>query len=399
MARAWLWDVVVVGSGPAGAAAAIGALAERPDAIVLLLDRHTFPRDKCCGDGVLMRALDLLAAQGVDTDAVVQGYASSRAIAIRSADGRVSAERNLPVPMTVVPRYVFDQRLLAAACAAGAQWRRRTVRTVRDMGDYVEVDGCIKTRVLIGADGAESVVRRSVVGRGVRPEIAVAIRGYDRAGVGSASDVSQVVLDTGHGFAYAWRFPAAPGPANVGYGHRLTPGEPTDRRQLLASLHRLLPTADPDPSTLYAHRLPLSTSKQSVARGRILLAGDAASLINPVSGEGIYYAISSGLEAGRIAVHDPGRAATCYRASLARQFRLHHVHAEIMSLAIRWDSVLDAGLRAAHTNQRAFDDLALLSLGTGVITPSLATRMVGQLIRDAWRRTAPAAMAGAGATT
>ena len=394
-----LWDVVVIGSGPAGAAAAIGALAECPDAAVLLLDRSDFPRDKCCGDGVLVRSLELLAARGVDADAMVRGYAFTRALVIRSAAGGITAERDLPVPLTIVPRYVFDERLLAAARAAGAQWRRHLVRTVRDMGGYVEVDGRIRTRVLIGADGAESVVRRAVIAHGTRREIAVAIRGYDRADAGTGTDVPRVILDKGHGLAYAWRFPTTSGPANVGYGYRLAPGESTDRRRLLATLQRLLPSAEPDPRTLHAHRLPLSTSKQSVGRGRILLAGDAASLINPISGEGIYYAIGSGLEAGRVAVQDPAHAAVRYRAALAREFRVHHAHAEIMSRLIRWDAVVDAGLRAAQKNQRAFDDLAMLCLGTGVITPSLAARIGAQLIRAADPRAAKVALTGARATT
>jgi flavin-dependent dehydrogenase len=102
--------------------------------------------------------------------------------------------------------------------------------------------------------------------------------------------------------------------------------------------------------------------------------------VNPVSGEGIYYAIVSGLEAGRAAVQDPPRAAARYRAALARQLHAHDRDAEITSLLIRYDTVLDAGLRAARQNQQAFDDLALLSLGTGVITARLAARMGRQLI-------------------
>jgi geranylgeranyl reductase family protein len=396
-----MWDVVVIGSAPAGAAAAIGARAERPDAAVLLLDRSEFPRDKCCGDGVLVRALELLAERGADASTLVRGYGPSGSIAIRSASGDVTAERRLPVPFTVLPRYVFDDRLLGLARAAGAEWRRQLVRTVRDAGDHVEVDGHIRTRILIGADGAESVVRRAVVGQHARREIAVAIRGYERSDgdAGTGCDVPRVVLDKGRGLAYAWRFPPTSGPANVGYGYRLAPGEPTDKRRLLAALQRLLPAVDPDPRTLRAHRLPLSTSRQPVARGRILLAGDAASLVNPVSGEGIYYAIVSGLEAGRAAVQDPVRAAARYRAALTRQLHAHQMHAEIMSLLLCWDAVLDAGLRAAQKNQQAFDDLAMLSLGTGVITPNLVARMGAQLIRAARPRTALSAITGSGAPT
>jgi hypothetical protein len=70
-----------------------------------------------------------------------------------------------------------------------------------------------------------------------------------------------------------------------------------------------------------------------------------------------------------------------------------------MSRLIRWDAVVDAGLRAAQKNQRAFDDLAMLCLGTGVITPSLAARIGAQLIRAADPRAAKVALTGARATT
>ena len=64
-----IWDVVVVGAGPAGTSAALGALHERPDARVLLLDRSDFPRDKSCGDGVAPHVFDVLRSIGAD-DAV-----------------------------------------------------------------------------------------------------------------------------------------------------------------------------------------------------------------------------------------------------------------------------------------------------------------------------------------
>jgi flavin-dependent dehydrogenase len=251
---------------------------------------------------------------------------------------------------------------------------------VRDFDTHLEVNGGIRARVLIGADGAESVVRRAIVPADARREIAVAIRGYEQP---DEDSVPRVVLDKGHGLAYAWRFPTTAGPANVGYGYRLAPGEVTDRHRLLATLQRLMPAVRPDPQTLRAHRLPLSTSKQLAGSGRILLVGDAASLINPVSGEGIYYAIKSGLDAGRAAARDPARAAAQYRTLLRRQFGLHHLHADLMSRLIRWDAVIDAGVRAARNDQQAFDDLALLCLGSGVITPTLATRMAFHLVRNA----------------
>ncbi len=375
MARAQ-WDLVIVGGGPAGASAAIAALRADPSASVLVLDRSDFPRDKCCGDAVLHGALDELAAHGVAPSRLVDGYAPSDVLTLQSSTGR-SVTRTLPHTMLVVPREVFDARLLAEAGALGAEFRRHTVRRVRDLGSHVEVDDIATGRICIGADGVESAVRRAVVGQ-ERRDVAVAIRGYDAS---AGEPTSRIVLNDHSGMAYAWRFPSTPGVANVGYGHLLKPGGSASRRLLLSTMHALLPGLDVDPRSLRAHRLPLSSSRQVAARGRILLAGDAASLVNPVSGEGISYAISSGLAAGAAAVLEPGGATAHYRDALRRRFARHHRHVAVLAGLTGWHAVVDAALSAAAGSQRVFDDIAELSLAEGVITPRLAARLVLDLGR------------------
>ena len=123
------FDVIVVGAGPAGSAAALARPAGRSR--VLLLDRADFPRDKPCGDGIAAHALDVLAELGV-TDAV-DGYAPLPALRLVGPGGGAVA-RALPRPAYTVPRRVFDARLVAAAVAAGAELRRHTVRRVELRG-------------------------------------------------------------------------------------------------------------------------------------------------------------------------------------------------------------------------------------------------------------------------
>jgi geranylgeranyl reductase family protein len=369
------WDVIIVGSGPAGSAAAIGALHANPTAAVLLLDRSDFPRDKCCGDAVLGSALRELAAHGVRIADLVDGYAPVRGMRLTTPGGATVSGR-LPDDIVILPRLVFDARLLAAARAAGATWRRHTVRELRSCGDFVEIDRSLRGRIVVGADGSESVVRPGVGGR-ARRDLAVALRGYDSM-LGEPSP--SMVFEQRGGLSYAWRFPSTAGPANVGYGRLLRPGERATRAELQASIRMLLPDVRPDPTTMRAHRLPLSTSRQPTASGRVLLAGDAAALVNPLSGEGIYYAIASGLLAGTAAVAATRDPAARYRAALRRRFGAHMQHAAALAALTTYRTVLEAGIRAAGTRPDVFDDLAAVGLAEGRITGRLIGALLLQLL-------------------
>ncbi|WP_166533505.1 geranylgeranyl reductase family protein [Blastococcus xanthinilyticus] len=371
------WDVVVVGAGPAGAAAALAARRARPEARVLVLDRAGFPRDKVCGDGIAPEALDVLGGLGLDPAAVTAGYPAVPRLRLRSPDG-TTVERATRRPSHVIPRAVLDARLVAAAREAGAELRRHLVRRITVGPDGVEVDGAVTAGVLIGADGAESVVRRAVgVPRNRPDQLAVALRGYAPVPAGQR-DV-QVILTTEQRWpAYAWSFPIGDGRANVGYGE-LTSGGAT-RAGLLEGLDRLLPGVRAE--ELKAHRLPLSTGRPRQPDGRVLLAGDAASLINPLTGEGIFYAVLSGALAGAAAGAGAG-AGAAYRRALARRLGRHLRHSSAASRLSRWPVLMDAALRAAAVSQRVFDDVVHLGLADGRLTVPTLVGAAGSLRRPA----------------
>jgi flavin-dependent dehydrogenase len=263
---------------------------------------------------------------------------------------------------------VFDGRLLSAALAAGAKLRRHTVRRLEVHAAHVEVDGVLTAGVVVGADGAESVVRRAVGVAPHRPgQVAIAIRGY--APVPAGMDGVQAILTTEQRWpAYAWSFPLGDGRANVGYGELVSGG--VNRAGLLAGLVRLLPGVEPD--QLRAHRLPLSTGRPRQPDGRVLLAGDAASLINPLTGEGIFYAVLSGALAGVAAVGG-GDAGAAYRRALRTRLGRHLVHSSTASWASRWPRGMDAVFRAAADDQRVFDDVVRLGLADGRLTARTLT--------------------------
>ncbi|MEI4278360.1 NAD(P)/FAD-dependent oxidoreductase [Klenkia terrae] len=369
------WDVVVVGGGPAGAAAALAA--RRHGASVLVLDRSDFPRDKVCGDGIAPEALDVLAALGVDVDAVTAGYPAVPRLRLTSPSGR-TVERAMHRPAVVVPRAVLDGRVLAAALDAGAQFRRHTVRRVTTGPAGVDVDGVLTAGVLIGADGAESVVRRALgIGPNRPDRLAIAIRGYAPAGDPGV----QVITTTDQRWpAYAWSFPIGDGRANVGYGELVSGG--ATRAGLLEGLHRLLPGTAPE--QLRAHRLPLSTGRPRQPDGRVLLAGDAVSLINPMTGEGIFYAVLSGALAGAAAAHgaDAGRV---FRTALQRRLGRHLQHTAAASRLSSRPWLMDAAFGAAAADQRVFDDVVALGLADGRLTARTLGSAVASLSRRAPR--------------
>ncbi|MFJ5616520.1 geranylgeranyl reductase family protein [Micromonospora sp. NPDC093243] len=353
------FDVVVVGAGPAGSAAALAA--RRGGARVLLLDRADFPRDKACGDGIAAHALDVLDELGV-RDAVA-GYRPLPALRLVGPGGDTVA-RTLPRPAYTVPREVFDARLVAAAVASGAELRRHAVRRVEQRDDRVVLDGELAARVVVGADGAGSVVRRAL-GHPVNPDrhLALAMRGYAAARPGPPEQL--IVTADARWPAYAWSFPIGDGRANIGYGEVLR-GEPLTREHLLDRLAALLPGTDPAAvDGLRAHHLPLSTHRPSPGRGRVLLAGDALSLINPFTGEGIFYALLSGALAGAAAAGSPGRAAARYTDNLRRRLGAHLRHSSMAAWLARHRRVVDAAIRAARRDDRVYRSVVELGLGDG----------------------------------
>lgn len=369
------WDLIVVGAGPAGAAAAIEARRLEPGARVLLLDRAGFPRDKACGDGIGPHAVAELAA--LDATNVLDGYPPIHRLRLR-APGGIDVAGTSKRASWVVPRKVLDARLVERALAAGVELRRERVRELEQRDGHVVVNGELAAPAVVGADGANSTVRR-LLGAPPSPDrrTAIALRGYAPAPPGPAE---QLIGWVAEGWpAYVWSFPTGTGLVNVGYGllrSRLRGG----RAELERRLRDLLPGVEADPASLRAHHLPFSPARPVAGRGRVLLCGDAASMVNPLSGEGIYYALASGRLAARAGLRSPARPLAVYRAALRGLLGRHFRDAAVLGLAIRWQPLARAALAVAVDSPARFQQLVDLGLGQARITPSLLAMVAGGLL-------------------
>ena len=343
---------------------------------MLLLDRSDFPRDKSCGDGIAPHCFEKLASIGVT--GVEDGWTPLTRLEL--ARGDQSVEGTMARPVYVIPREVFDARLVERAVDRGATFRRERIGAVDQLPD---------ARVVVGADGAHSVIRSHLgLPFGRR---ALAIRGY--APTPPGREGTQVIrYGDRRQPAYAWAFDRGDGLSNVGYGELLPSddeGDPPSRALLLDQLEQLLPGSVDAGEHWKGHHLPLSGWRWEQPDGRLLLTGDAAGLINPMTGEGIYYAIATGIAAGRSAVHalrEGGDAGALHRQAVRALLGRHLKHTWVASRLAEHPAIVDGGIRVARRDGQVFDELVELGLGDGRISGRLVRGLVGGLGRKAVSR-------------
>jgi geranylgeranyl reductase family protein len=275
------YDVVVVGAGPAGSTTA--HLLARESVSVLCVDRATFPRDKPCGGGLTGRAVRLLPCS---VEPVVEERTDI--LEVRLAY-RSHFERRARAPLALMTqRRRLDALLADQAAAAGAVVQDGAkVTDVREQA--LVVDGReIEARAIILADGANGGTARAL---GLGGELAHGVALEGNAPYPSQRYRRRMVVEVGTiPGGYAWIFPKGDH-INVGVG-----GWQSEGPRLREHLQRVCDAHGIDADGLIGlrgHRLPLRRPETRIARGPVALVGDAAGLIDPFSGDGMYEALVS----------------------------------------------------------------------------------------------------------
>ncbi|MEV5969601.1 geranylgeranyl reductase family protein [Streptomyces sp. NPDC051921] len=313
-------DVIVVGAGPAGCSAAYHLARAGHD--VLLLEKATFPRDKVCGDGLTPRAVKELLGMGIDVAG--DGWVRTRGLRVHGSGTAVE----MPWPVVasypdyglVRTRQDFDRLLARQAVTAGARLLEGTKvieplvapATGRVSGVVARRDGVRRTYrapLVVAADGASS---RLAVALGLHPRadrpMGVAVRRYYTAPHRNRDHLEAWIdLETRDSrgrasmpFGYGWIFPVGDGAFNVGLGTFHIGRRPdVDHRRLFRDWTARLPADwhfDEEHATgpLLGAPLPAGLNRRPQYTRGLLLTGDAGGMINPLSGEGIDYAMESG---------------------------------------------------------------------------------------------------------
>ncbi|MBI3913638.1 MAG: geranylgeranyl reductase family protein [Chloroflexi bacterium] len=376
------YDVAVVGAGPGGSATAY--FLAKDGLRVALFDKFEFPRDKTCGDGLTPRAIKTLAAMGVLSQIEERAFRSPR-IKMRYSDEitfnlELDHLKNLPRYILTMPRFQLDDVLRQYAVNAGVHFfpRARVKNLTRLVDKRVSIQTesgpVIECALAVIATGANSSLLQKLGLLKKSPPVNLAARTYFE-NIKDLDDSLILFFDGINLPGYGWVFPTGEGTANIGCGvfFEDSVSQASRLRGLIAEhpyLQRILKNAR-QVAPIQGYPLRTDFSPSHSGNEWILVVGEAAGLVNPISGEGIDYALESAHLAANAILNgwQDGFPSTAtqkkYRTALGKKFQfqfiLNHLIQKIYFRNGIWTSVLKSACQKPTLRKAMVDAV----VGTG----------------------------------
>jgi len=311
------FDIIIVGAGPAGTAC---ALALKDSGLkIAVLEKHTFPRDKVCGDAIPSRVPKVLRSISPEIADEIKSF--EKKITIRGC--RVVAPNLNTVDIFfkldgyISTRLDFDNKMaeIMKKFSPVTLFEETSVSGIEITKDGVEIQSdnniLFHSKIVIGCDGAHSVVEKKITATKMDPKhYTGAVRAYYKNIAGTEDEMMEIHLLKEYPAAYFWIFPLQHKMANVGFGmlsEKISEKKVNLRKSLLdivqthLTLSKRFQTAE-SLGEITGFGLPMGSRRVKISGYRFMLCGDAASLIDPATGEGIGNAMLSGKFAAQQAI-------------------------------------------------------------------------------------------------
>jgi flavin-dependent dehydrogenase len=361
----------------------------------LLIDKAPFPRDKTCGDGLTPRAIRLLDGMGIDLDGFGQAWRISAADVVApngdSVRVDIPASPGWPDHIDVVPRLILDNLIRERAATAGAELRAPFHATSIHVGDDQVLLGCetaearvdLRARVLILATGASTalLIRNRLLP--ATPAVALAARAYLMdCKEFTAADVLKFHFHRAALPGYGWVFPLSQSSVNIGVAIYSTRNREHGRsnsanhRQIFgtflesASVKSYLGASYRFEGTLASYPIRMDFPRSPLSGERVLLVGEAAGLVNPLTGDGIDFALESGKLAASYlgSLLDRGDfskiALSGYDRLLRRRYGTLFAFSRALQKLLRFPAAVDLLVREAASAPQLAEALATILLGS-----------------------------------
>lgn len=318
MSSSLSYDIIILGAGPAGSTCALALM--KSGLRTALVDKSTFPRDKICGDSVASTVKRILRQIDPDIEQQLLSFESKSSInkAVLFSPDFTPLPIQFRTMSHCIRRWDFDQWLLAKAGEKNPALDRylgdpvtAVERNETSVGVTLGNGQRLSASLIIACDGAHSIVGKSFAGHDMdREHFSGAVRQYFTNVSGLRADTSEVFFLKDYLPGYFWIFPLDGNGANVGFGmlSSTIAERHIDLRKSLERIIRETPgirerfAAAVPVGPIKGSGLPLGSRLLSVSGDRFMLCGDAASLVDPFTGEGIAPAMESGFIAAEQAM-------------------------------------------------------------------------------------------------